>query len=191
MKNEAGSTVKRKGARGAHVVLGGSSASSPDRESTVGTIPMVRLADIILAVVLVAVGFVFSFFVSFGGSEGKQVRVTVAGESYGIYSLQEDSEVVVKPRGKRQNSAAGQGVADDAGQGAADNAGQGAADNAGASNCFRIMGGKVKMIDTNCRGGDCLHEGEISKTGETIICLPNKVVIEIIGVKEDFDAVSK
>ena len=122
------------------------------------SMPLMRPADIILAAVLVAVGFVFSFFVSFGGDEGNEVKVTVAGEDYGVYSLLEDRDVDIgRPAG----------------------------------NTFRIKDGKVKMIEATCSGGDCLHEGEISKTGETIICLPHKVVIEVTGGEEGFDAVSE
>lgn len=58
-------------------------------------------------------------------------------------------------------------------------------------NKLRIENGKVKMIDSDCPGGDCIHEGEISKIGETIVCLPNKVVVEISGGEGDFDAVSR
>ena len=58
-------------------------------------------------------------------------------------------------------------------------------------NKVTIKDGIVSMSFSNCHGQDCIHQGEISKTGETIICLPNKVVLEIIGGKAEYDTIAK
>lgn len=39
--------------------------------------------------------------------------------------------------------------------------------------------------EASCKDLVCVHQRKIKKTGETIVCLPNHVVIEIIGGKED------
>lgn len=57
-------------------------------------------------------------------------------------------------------------------------------------NKFTIKNGTVQMTHANCHNGLCLKEGKIESTGQSIVCLPNKVVIEIKG-GEEFDAVSK
>ena len=58
-------------------------------------------------------------------------------------------------------------------------------------NKVTIKDGIVSMSFSNCHGQDCIHQGEISKTGETIICLPNKVVLEITGKKAEYDSIAK
>lgn len=39
----------------------------------------------------------------------------------------------------------------------------------------------VSMKESNCKDQICVHHGKISKNGETIVCLPNRVVLEIKG----------
>lgn len=58
-------------------------------------------------------------------------------------------------------------------------------------NTFEIKDGQVKMIRATCHNHDCIREGTISRTGETIVCLPNKVVLEVKGGEEDFDVVAR
>lgn len=58
-------------------------------------------------------------------------------------------------------------------------------------NKVTIKNGIVSMSFSDCHGQDCVHQGEISLSGETIICLPNKVVLEITGGEEAYDSLSK
>ena len=58
-------------------------------------------------------------------------------------------------------------------------------------NQFQIKDGKVTMIQADCHGHDCIQQGSIDQTGETIVCLPNKVVIEITGGKQDYDTIAR
>lgn len=51
----------------------------------------------------------------------------------------------------------------------------------GDGNTLIIKGGKADMIFANCPDQVCVHSKPVSKMGETIICLPNKVVIEVLG----------
>ncbi len=48
-------------------------------------------------------------------------------------------------------------------------------------NAFEIKNGKLDMLDADCRDGICVDHAPISLNGETIICLPHKLVIEIVG----------
>lgn len=60
----------------------------------------------------------------------------------------------------------------------------------GHTNVIRIEGGEVFMLLANCPDGYCIEQGRISKTGEMIVCLPNRVTVTIEGAEEDFDAVA-
>jgi hypothetical protein len=53
----------------------------------------------------------------------------------------------------------------------------------GGYNLIAISEGAVKMIEANCPSGDCLAQRAIDKTGQQVVCLPNKVLISIDGAK--------
>lgn len=55
----------------------------------------------------------------------------------------------------------------------------------GGVNKIMIKDGKVSMTDADCPDKLCVKTGEISKTGETIVCLPHRVVVEIKGSLDD------
>lgn len=66
----------------------------------------------------------------------------------------------------------------------------------GHYNLISIQNHTVHMEHSNCRNQVCVNTGEISRTGETIVCLPNYVIVEIISSEEGggedvIDAVSK
>ena len=47
------------------------------------------------------------------------------------------------------------------------------------TNICEIKDGKVTMIEADCPDKLCVHQKAISTKGGTIVCLPNKVVLEI------------
>ena len=47
------------------------------------------------------------------------------------------------------------------------------------TNMIIIQYGTVYMQHSNCKNQICINSGKISKKGETIVCLPNKVIVEI------------
>lgn len=49
----------------------------------------------------------------------------------------------------------------------------------GEKNVLEIQGNKVRMKKADCKDQICVRRGWISKSGESIVCLPHKVVIEI------------
>lgn len=51
-------------------------------------------------------------------------------------------------------------------------------------NIVEIKNGKVKMREANCRDLICTHMPSIEKVGETIVCLPHRLILEIIS-KDD------
>ena len=55
-----------------------------------------------------------------------------------------------------------------------------------------ISGGKVSVTDADCLDKLCVKQGEIDRQGETIVCLPHKLVVEIEGGSApEFDVISK
>lgn len=59
------------------------------------------------------------------------------------------------------------------------------------TNKITIEDSRVSMTFSDCANQDCVLHRAISKSQETIICLPNKVIIEIKGSRSEFDAVSR
>ena len=54
----------------------------------------------------------------------------------------------------------------------------------GHLNIVSIKDQKVHMEYSDCRNQVCVHTGEITRPGETIVCLPNYVIVEITGSRE-------
>lgn len=81
---------------------------------------------------------------------GNTVRVMVDGKVYGTYSLSENvSEDIVT------------------------------GENGEHLNCFVINDGKVLMQKATCPDGICTSHRPIFRDGESIVCLPNRVVITV------------
>jgi len=51
----------------------------------------------------------------------------------------------------------------------------------GHKNIIEIKDGKAVMKYSDCKNQICVNHSEISSTRETIVCLPNKVTLEIEG----------
>ncbi len=51
----------------------------------------------------------------------------------------------------------------------------------GFSNILVIRGGKADMTEADCPDQICVKHRPVSRVGESIICLPHKVVAEVIG----------
>ena len=59
------------------------------------------------------------------------------------------------------------------------------------SNLLEIKNGKANMIEADCPDQLCVHQRAVSASNENIICLPNKVVVEIRSKGESqIDAVT-
>lgn len=59
------------------------------------------------------------------------------------------------------------------------------------TNRLIIEDGQVDMVEADCPDQICVEHISISKNKETIVCLPNKVVVEIVGGEDaEIDAVA-
>lgn len=52
-------------------------------------------------------------------------------------------------------------------------------------NTLLIKNNSIQMKSANCNDALCVKQGNISKVGQTIICLPHKLIIEIKGDELD------
>lgn len=62
------------------------------------------------------------------------------------------------------------------------------------TNIMQIKDGKVTMKKADCKDQICADHKPIEKSGETIVCLPHKVVIEIKsenGKEQELDGVTQ
>lgn len=110
---------------------------------------MIKKADIVLFFVLLAVGLVISWASLNSGQTGDKVRISVGGETYGVYDLAQDRTIQV-----RQN---------------------------GHTNNIIIQGGHVSMASSDCANQVCVNTGAIYLAGDSIVCLPNRVMVEILS----------
>lgn len=57
---------------------------------------------------------------------------------------------------------------------------------------IEIKAGRVRVAESDCAKGVCKHTGWVSRPGRPIVCVPNKVLIEVKGgkVKSAVDAES-
>lgn len=52
-------------------------------------------------------------------------------------------------------------------------------------NVIRIEDGQAYMEDADCPDGYCMEQGNIQGQKETIVCLPHKLVVEVIRGQEE------
>ncbi|MBQ7703541.1 MAG: NusG domain II-containing protein [Firmicutes bacterium] len=122
---------------------------------------MIKKADIILFIIILAVGLAVTVLPLAGTLTDPAVKVTVNGETYGIYSLSEDQTVEIV-----QETPDGT-----------------------LTNVLVIEDGKCHMESASCHNQICVNHRPITGRGDVIVCLPNKVVVEIVG-GGDVDVIS-
>ena len=106
--------------------------------------------DIILIAAILLVAAVGLLYLFVFRSGGDTVRVTVDGELYGVYSLSEDiTEDIIT--GKDSSN----------------------------FNRLIIRDGKAYVESASCPDGICVSHRPIYRNGESIVCLPNKVVVTV------------
>lgn len=43
----------------------------------------------------------------------------------------------------------------------------------------------VRVAQSDCPGGDCVLTGTITRVGQSIVCLPEQVVVQLVGASAD------
>ncbi len=57
-------------------------------------------------------------------------------------------------------------------------------------NVVEVKNGRARMIDANCPDRVCIKQGWINRAGESIICLPHRVVVRVPGEIKGVDQVT-
>lgn len=117
-----------------------------------------KKADFVLLGALLFIGILLSAAGVLSASSGTRIVITVDGEIYGTYSLDEDREITVEQDGH--------------------------------INKITIKDGAAQMTYSTCANQVCIHTGAVSETNRTIVCLPNRVMVEITGGEGTYDAVA-
>ena len=136
----------------------------------------IRKADIILFIALVIIGLAASAALTLSHGEagsGAKVIIESGGDLYARYPLAEDRTVVV-PAPK---------------QTAVDAPAADPGDTASAQydyyNVVVVSGGTVSVTEASCKNQVCVKHGAISRSGESIVCLPNRLVVRIENGPEE------
>lgn len=117
-----------------------------------------RRNDIVFVAVLLLAAAAGMFYLFVMREGGNVVKVTVDGEVYGTYPLAEDiTEDIVS------------------------------GDDGAGLNRLIIRDGKAYMEYATCPDGICVDHRPVFRDGESIVCLPNRVVITVI-IEDDADA---
>ncbi len=59
----------------------------------------------------------------------------------------------------------------------------------GGTNTLIIKDGKARISEADCPDKICVSQGWVSRMGECITCLPNKLVVEVIKTSDTVDLV--
>ena len=55
---------------------------------------------------------------------------------------------------------------------------------------IEIKNGRVHFVHSPCQNKQCISHGWISKAGETVACLPNRISVSLSGRESRFDALN-
>lgn len=58
----------------------------------------------------------------------------------------------------------------------------------GGYNTVRVQSGKIAVVDASCPDGLCMKRGYIGGGGLPIVCLPNRLVVQVHGGAGGMDA---
>lgn len=117
--------------------------------------------SIIIILVVLAVLVVFAIIFYSTRGTGNMVVINHNGKVIGRYALSDDREIRIKDTDGK------------------------------VTNVVCIRNGQVYMKEADCPDQICVHQGRKSKDGESITCLPNKVVVEVMGEdRSDMDTMT-
>ncbi len=119
------------------------------------TNPRQRRNDLLLIAALVLLAVLGGLCLLFLRGPGDAVEVTVNGERYGVYSLQQNhtADIRTGPNGQQQNR-------------------------------LVIRDGKAFIETATCPDGICAAHRAVHRQGESIVCLPHRVVVTVIAAAE-------
>ena len=51
-----------------------------------------------------------------------------------------------------------------------------------------VRAGRIRIARSDCPGQVCVRTGWVSRPGQTIVCAPRKLLIQVAGVRPEYDA---
>lgn len=57
----------------------------------------------------------------------------------------------------------------------------------GGTNTLEIKDGRARISDADCPNMQCVRQGWISRGGQSIVCLPNKLIVTVISSDRSVD----
>ena len=60
-------------------------------------------------------------------------------------------------------------------------------------NVLVIKNGEATITDASCPGKSCVHQKTISSSGSSLICVPNRVIVQVVSddkSESEYDAIS-
>ncbi len=112
--------------------------------------------DIILAVVIVIIAAAGLLLFVLNREQGSTVLVKIDGAQIASYPLSENREIPIKTGDNDENI-----------------------------NVLMIKDGKASISEADCPDKICVETRAVSFVGETVVCLPHKLVIEITNQNAD------
>lgn len=112
--------------------------------------------DIILVAVILVIAAAGLLFFGLNKEVGSSVAVNINGEQTAVYPLSVDTEVTITTGENNEHI-----------------------------NVLTIKDGKAYISEANCPDGICAETRSAQYVGETIVCLPHRVVIEIVSENKD------
>ena len=122
---------------------------------------MTKRDAVLILIVFLALLVLFLIWRAVYSKPGNYCEITVSGKLYATCPLSAEQEIPIK-------NAEGM-----------------------VTNKLKVSQGKARMIDASCPDHLCMHQKAIDKDGETIVCLPNQVVVTVRSEEEGtLDAVT-
>lgn len=122
----------------------------------------IRKNDIILITVIVAFAALFFFLINSFSSSGNKVIIEQDTKQIATLDINKNQEYNIYDK------------------------------DGNICNTVIINGNQVSMKYANCKDKICVNHNKISKNNESIICLPNKVIVTVVSNKSrDVDEVAK
>ncbi len=115
----------------------------------------IKKTDILFAVLVCLIAVATWIWLLFVvGKQGSCVEIYQDGQLYATYSLKDELSVQIVDK------------------------------ETGQSNVLVISDGVADVTEADCPDGLCVKQKAISKSGESIVCLPHKLVITVVGGEE-------
>lgn len=110
---------------------------------------IVKKGDVAVICALLAAGLVLLLIFNLAPNSGDYAEVSVNGKKQAVLSLDKNAEYEIKN------------------------------ENGNVINILAVQNGAVHMQYAACPDQICVNHAEISKSGSSIVCLPNKVVVTV------------